>query len=277
MSLPSVLFPGGRLLRSIRGRSLLLACLLLSGAAQAQQAPAVLPQDAPAMPVAGAPASAPEAPVLTPFVATYQVFSDGRHLGSATMQLVRLEDDRWRIDLGMKGSGLMRMTGLKMQQSTLFASDGRAYRPLSQSTVRRMLLASRHSTGVYDWTARSAHWTGDVKPSRRGPVSLQEGDLSGVLIDLALIRDSVPGKTLHYRFVEGGRAREHTYVVAAETESIEVDGLSYDAMRVSREDGNDQTVVWVASGVPTPIRILQREDGDDSTDLRLVEYKEAMQ
>jgi len=66
-------------------------------------------------------------------------------------------------------------------------------------------------------------------------------------------------------------------LLAAETESIEVDGLSYDAMRVSREDGNDQTVVWVASGVPTPIRILQREDGDDSTDLRLVEYKEAMQ
>jgi hypothetical protein len=66
-------------------------------------------------------------------------------------------------------------------------------------------------------------------------------------------------------------------VVAPETESIEVDGLSYDAMRVSREDGNDQTVVWVANGVPTPIRILQREDGDDSTDLRLVEYKEAMQ
>ena len=277
MSLPCVLFPGGRLLRSLRGRPLLLACLLVSGAAQAQQAPAELPQGAPAMPVAGAPAAAREAPVLAPFVATYQVFSDGRHLGSATMQLVRLEDDRWRIDLGMKGSGLMRMTGLKMQQSTLFASDGRGYRPLSQSTVRRMFLASKHSTGVYDWTARSARWTGDVKPSRRGPVSLQEGDLSGVLIDLALIRDSVPGKTLHYRFVEGGRAREHTYVVAAQTESIEVDGLSYDAMRVSREDGNDQTVVWVASGVPTPIRILQREDGDDSTDLRLVEYKEAMQ
>jgi hypothetical protein len=92
-----------------------------------------------------------------------------------------------------------------------------------------------------------------------------------------VIRDAMPGKTLRYRFVEGGRAREHVYVVAPQTESVEVDGLGYDAMRVSRNDGNDQTVVWVASGVPTPIRILQREDGDDSTDLRLVEYKEAMQ
>ena len=277
MYLPSVVFPGGRLPRSIRGRSLLLACLLLSGAAQAQQAPTVLPQDAPAMPVAGAPASAPEAPVLTPFVATYRAFSDGRHLGDATMRLVRLGGDRWRIDLGMKGSGLMRVTGLNVQQSTLFASDGRDYRPLSQSTLRRVFLSSKRSTGVYDWTARSARWSGDIKPSRRAPVALRDGDLSGLLIDLAVIRDAAPGKTLHYRFVEGGRAREHTYVVAAQTESIEVDGLTYDAMRVSREDGNDQTVVWVASGVPTPIRILQREDGDDSTDLRLVEYMEAMQ
>jgi hypothetical protein len=255
-------------------QSLLLACLL-PGIALAQQAQAPAPgaSDAYALPAA----DTARAPALEPFVATYRVFNKGRQLGDATMQLVRLDDARWRIDLGMKGSGLMRMTGLKMQQSTLFDSDGHDYRPLSQSTVRRMLLSNKRSTGVYDWNARSAHWTGDVKQSRRGPIALQDGDLSGVLIDLALIRDATPGKTLHYRFVEGGRARDHTYVVAPETVSIEVDGLSYDAMRVSREDGKNQTVVWVASGVPTPIRILQREDGDDGTDLRLVEYKEAMQ
>ena len=45
-------------------------------------------------------------------------------------------------------------------------------------------------------------------------------------------------------------------------------------LTVSRvEDGGDETILWVASGVPTPIRILQREDGADSTDLVLVEYK----
>jgi hypothetical protein len=255
-------------------RLLLLACLL-PGVALAQQAPAPASpaQDAYALPAA----SPAPAPVLAPFVATYQVFSGGRQLGDATMQLVKLDGARWRIDLGMKGSGLLRMTGLNVQQSTLFDSNGHDYRPLSQSTARRVFLSSKHSTGVYDWATRTARWTGDVKQSRRDPVALQDGDLSGLLIDLAVIRDAIPGKTLHYRFVEGGRARDHVYVVAPETESIEVDGLSYDAMRVSREDGNDQTVVWVARGVPTPIRILQREDGDDSTDLRLIEYKEAMQ
>ena len=71
-----------------------------------------------------------------------------------------------------------------------------------------------------------------------------------------------------------GRMREHHWVVAPQAETIAVGDLDYDAMRANRiQDGGDDTVIWVASGVPTPIRILQREDGADSTDLRLIEYK----
>jgi len=215
---------------------------------------------------------------LQPFVATYQVFHEGHQLGDATMQLSQLDAPRWRIDLGMKGRGLMRVTGLNVQQSTLFDSNGANLRPLTQSTVKRAFLSSKKSVGVYDWNARSARWTGDVKKTRTAPVALQDGDMSGLLIDLAVIRDAEPGRTLHYRFVDDGRARAHTWVVAPQTEGISVGELSYDAMRVERnEDGGDQTILWVARGVPTPIRILQREDGKDATDLRLIEYKGASQ
>jgi hypothetical protein len=222
------------------------------------------------------PAAVASADELQPFVATYQVFHDGHQLGNATMLLSQLDSPRWRIDLGMKGRGLMRVTGLNLQQSTLFDSNGVNFRPLSQSTVKRAFLSSKKTVGVYDWNTRSARWTGDVKKTRTAPVALQDGDMSGLLIDLAVIRDAEPGRTLHYRFVDDGRAREHTWVVAPETEGINVGDLSYDAMRVERiEDGGDQTVLWVARGVPTPIRILQREDGQDATDLRLIEYKGA--
>ena len=215
---------------------------------------------------------------LQPFVATYQVFHEGHQLGDATMQLSELDAPRWRIDLAMKGRGLMRVTGLNVQQSTLFDSNGANLRPLSQSTVKRAFLSSRKSVGIYDWNTRHARWTGDIKKTRTAPVALQDGDMSGLLIDLAVIRDAEPGRTLHYRFVDDGRAREHTWVVAPQTEGISVGELSYDAMRVERnEDGGDQTILWVAQGVPTPIRILQREDGHDATDLRLIEYKGASQ
>ena len=218
------------------------------------------------------------ADALQPFVATYQVFHEGHQLGDATMRLSQLDAPRWRIDLGMKGRGLMRVTGLNVQQSTLFDSNGATLRPLSQSTVKRAFLSSKKTVGVYDWNTRSARWTGDVKKTRTAPVALQDGDMSGLLIDLAVIRDAEPGRTLHYRFVDDGRAREHTWVVAPQTEGISVGELSYDAMRVERnEDGGDQTILWVARGVPTPIRILQREDGEDATDLRLIAYKGASQ
>ena len=212
---------------------------------------------------------------LQPFVATYQVFHAGRELGEATMQVVHLDGARWRVDLGMKGQGLMRLTGLNLQQSTLFDSNGHDYRPLTQSTVKRAFLSSKKSVGVYDWNTHSARWNGDIKKGHNGPVPLRDGDMSGLLIDLALIRDAAPGKTLHYRFVDDGRVRDHNWTVAPQTEGIAVGELSYDAMRASRvqASGGDDTTIWVASGVPTPIRILQREDGADSTDLRLIQYK----
>lgn len=225
-----------------------------------------------------APAAAVEpSPALSPFTASYEVYSDGRKLGDATMQLQRLQGGQWRIDLDMRGTGMMRLAGLKMRQTTVFASDGTGYRPLRQVTTRRTLFSDNTRTGVYDWDAGVATWTGDVKPSRRDPVKLREGDLDALLIDLAVVRDADPGETLHYRYVDGGRARDHTYVVAAEPVNVEIDGLAYSATKVERTEGNDRTEVWVAKGVPTPVRILQVEDGEDSTDLRLVGYTGASQ
>lgn len=251
-----------------------LACALLAlvlAAVPAFARPLAAAQD-------DAPAADADAPrALEPFVATYTVTDGGRALGNATLQVVALGDARWRVDLGLRGSGLMRMTGLNLQQSTLFQDLGGQYRPLTQALVKRVFLANRKTTGTYDWAAGSAVWTGDVKDTRRRPVALQPGDMSGLLINLAVIRDASAGQTLHYRFVDDGRVRDHVYRVAAQSEPVQVGDLSYDALRVERvmpasQAGGEQTVLWVAAGVPTPIRILQREAGQDGTDLRLVEY-----
>ena len=246
-------------------RTLLLAALLST-------LPAARAQDAA---VAAAPLPV-QTPGLQPFVATYQVFHDGHELGEATLQLVHVDGARWRIDLGMQGRGLMRLTGLNLQQSTLFDTDGHAFRPLAQSTVKRHFLSTRKTVGVYDWTTHSVRWTGDVRAGHAGPIALQPGDMSGLLIDLAVIRDAQPGAALDYRFVDDGRVRAHHWLVAPQTETATVGDVDYDAMRANRiQDGGDDTILWVASGVPTPIRILQREDGADATDLRLIEYKGA--
>lgn len=254
------------------GAALLVVASFALGTSGPLQAQAV----APAMPAANeTPPPAPATPPpLEPFVATYQVFNGGRALGAATMQLSALDGGRWRIDLSMRGTGLFKIAGLNAEQSTVFDQRGETYRPLSQSTVRRTVFTRRQTTGTYDWTSRRAVWTGDVKETRRRPIELRDGDLSGLLINLAVIRDAQPGRSLQYRYVDDGRTRDHRYVVAAERESVQAGELGFNAMRVDRVSaGSEETVLWVAEGVPTPVRLLQRENGQDTYDLRLVEYR----
>ena len=88
------------------------------------------------------------------------------------------------------------------------------------------------------------------------------------------MRDARPGATMHYRYVDMGKVREHDYQAAPQTENVEVGDLSYNALRVYRTNGGrNETILWIANGVPTPVRILQREDGEDRVDLRLIEYQ----
>lgn len=215
------------------------------------------------------------AQAVQPFRASYDVYRGGRALGVASLSVVP-DAGRWRVDLVMDGKGLIGLAGLNAQQSTVFDEVNGLYRPIAQSTLRKLLFTRRQSTGVYDWSARKATWTGDVKKSRQAPVDLQPGDMSGLLINLAVIRDAKPGQTLQYRYVDSGRARVQQYVVSAAPEEMTIGELRYSALRVDRvQSGGEQTSIWVAEGVPTPIRILQRENGEDTYDLRLIEYKGA--
>ena len=249
---------------------LFAACLVLAAPLWAQQPPAGLPP-ATVTPVE----PAPQAPVLEPFLATYEAHYQGKPAGSATMQLVRDGDGRWRVDLTIHGErGIAGLARLNLQQSTVFDTHEGQFRPLTQATARRAMLFGKEVTGTYDWTAMQARWEGDLKKERRRPLPLQPGDMSALLINLAIMRDAAPSATLHYRMVDLGRARDYVYQAAAEPEIMAVGDMSYDALRVARTSSDgDQTVLWVAGGVPTPIRILQRKDGEDEIDLRLVEYR----
>ncbi len=249
-----------------------LLALLLPMSATAQQQASTL----------AAPAAAPstatqvdaEPRILRPFVASYAVYKDGKPLGEAMMQLVPQQPPRWRVDLVMHGTrGMTGFIGINAEQSSVFDDLGDVYRPVTQATVNKSVFTRNQTIGIYDWSSRSARWQGDLKESRRRPLVLQDGDMTGLLINLAVIRDAEPGKTLEYRFVDDGRIRDHRYVVAAEPESITVAGTPYNALKATRSKGNEETLIWVVNNVPSPIRMLKREDGKDVYDLRLVEYK----
>lgn len=245
--------------------------LLLSPWALAQ------PQHTPAAATEPRPDSDWTAPPLAPFVATYQALYKGREAGDATLTVSHLNTNQWRVDMSVRGrKGFASVLGLNLEQSTVFRDDGAVYVPLTQSTKRKALFFGREVSGVYDWQAGSVQWQGDLKKDRRKPIALQPGDQSALLLNLSLMRDARPGRSLAYRYVDLGRVRHYQYRGADSLETVAVGDLSYAALRVYRSNGGDnETILWIANGVPTPVRILQRDQGQDQIDLRLIDYQGA--
>ncbi|MFP5374453.1 MAG: DUF3108 domain-containing protein [Gammaproteobacteria bacterium] len=260
-------------LRTTALQTLAFAAVLLAAAAMPEAASARQADP----PAAARADHAAVDPPLSPFTAAYSVHRAGRQMGEATLRLVRGTGVQWRMDLGIRvNRGLLGLAGLDAQQSTVFVDGAAGFQPLSQGTVRQALFLDKRSNGRFDWNAGTAQWSGDIGQHRRQPVTLRAGDMSGLLVNLAVVRDARPGVQLTYRVVDNGRAREHRYAVSAQKEGLTVNGIDYLAMRVQRTDQDDeQTVFWIADGVPTPIRILKREDGKDVYDLQLVQYQGA--
>lgn len=205
-------------------------------------------------------ASAP-ALAVKPFTANYSANYMGLQ-GNGTMTLAASGGDRWTYTLAIRSS-LVQLT-----QSTVFEDRGGQWRPLSGSDSSLLLIKKNNKNASYDWGRGEARWSGDVKADRSGPVKLQAGDLDAMLVNLAIPRDLAAGKSLNYRMVDDGRAKQLSYQVAGK-DTVSIGGKSQQATRVSRTDGNKQTIVWVVDGLPVPARILQRKDGKDEMDLRL--------
>ena len=200
------------------------------------------------------------APDLKPFNADYIANYMGME-GAARMSLAPAGGS-WTYTLSVKSSLAT------LSQSTTFDENGGQWRPLSGTDNSNVLIKSVKKQATYDWAKGVATWTGDVKADRAGPVKLQAGDLDAMLVNLAIARDVAAGKPLKYRMVDDGRAKDLAYVVSGK-EKVTIGGKSQQATKVTRTDGNKQTVVWVVDGLPAPARILQRKDGQDEMDLQL--------
>ena len=206
-----------------------------------------------------APATAADA-TLKPFNADYVASYMGME-GLAKMSLAQA-NGQWKYTLSIKSSLA------SLSQSTTFEDKGGQWRPIAGTDNAAVLIKKVNKQAQYDWARGVATWTGDVKPDRAGPVKLQAGDLDAMLVNLAIARDVAAGKPLKYRMVDDGRAKDLTYTVAGK-ESINIDGKARQATKVTRTDGNKQTLLWVVDGLPVPARILQRKDGADEMDLQL--------
>lgn len=198
---------------------------------------------------------------VKPFVADYDA-SWKSVQANARITLSSAGGNRWNYELSINNA-----IGSTRQVTTFDEQDGH-YRPLSGSDTTQVMFKKSQKNATYDWAQREARWSGDVKPDRTGPVKLQEGDLDGMLLNLAIIRDVAAGKPLNYRLVDNGVARAQAYQNLG-NETVTVEGQPRTATKVARSSDGKQVIVWIVDGLPTPARILQRKDGKDDLDLKL--------
>lgn len=198
---------------------------------------------------------------IKPFVAEYDANWKGVP-AVARMTLQPIDGNRWNYELTVQNA-----VG-SARQATLFEEAGGSFRPLSGSDTTQLLFKKSQKNARYDWAQREARWSGDVKPDRAGPITLQDGDLDGMLVNLAIVRDVAAGKPLRYRVVDNGTAHVQTYQNLGK-DTVTVAGQARTATKVARRSDDKEVLVWVVPGLPTPARILQRKNGQDELELTL--------
>lgn len=208
---------------------------------------------------------------LEPFNAEYRASYMGMQ-ATGNMTLERNGQDQWEYKVEVAGMGA------RLTQSTTFDEHNDHWRPLKsvdsqagESGLAAMLVKNRSVETTYDWDAGQARWTGDVDSDEAGPAQLRAGDMDGMLINLAVVRDVAAGQPLNYRLVEDGRVRGQRFRVDG-TETISVAGEQREATRVVRTSGRRETIAWVVADLPVPARILQRRNGRDHLDLQLQSF-----
>jgi hypothetical protein len=210
-------------------------------------------------------ATAAPARALEPFSADYQASYMGLS-ANGRMTIESQGGNQWKYTLKISNQVA------QLTQTTVFEDRDGQWRPLSGTDASLLLVKKIRRNAVYDWAKGEARWSGDVKPGRAGPVPLQTGDVDGLLMNLAIARDAIAGKPLRYRMVDEGRAKPMSFTIAGK-ESISIGGKPRQATKLVSTNGNKQMLIWVVEGIALPARILQRKDGKDDIDLKIVSVR----
>ena len=202
-----------------------------------------------------------QAAELRAFDATYRA-SYNNMAADATMSLKSSGQNRWTYTMSVQNA-LVRLT-----RSAEVDAAGERLRPLANREDLNLVVKRRSKQGRYDWTSRQARWSGDVKADRQGPIALQAGDVDGMTLNLAIVQDALANRPLRYRLIENGKLSTLNFNVSGR-ENLTVSGKPTPTIRVVSSNGDTTRTLWIAEGIPVPVRIQQREDDGDTIDLNL--------
>ena len=210
-----------------------------------------------------------------PFRAEYEVHVDGKRAGESVIELVATAAGHWQHRLSATGTrGLARLARFSTTQiASVDFVDGRP-RLLAAEMQSRSLVRDRDLQLEIDWNAGRVRWIGDIEKGEPAQRALDGQPATGSSLNLQLGFDAAqaaPGTRVHYVLHDRGRRRDLDYV-AGQPEAVEVPAGRFSAvpMRGERAEKQRVTIAWYDPALPpTPVRVLQTEEGKEKYELRL--------
>lgn len=227
----------------------------------------------------GAPAAVGADPgdvsAMSGFRAEYEVLVDGKPAGDSVMELVATAAGHWQHRISAVGTrGLARLARFSTEQTSSIEFVDGLPRLLGAEMQSRSLVRDRDLQLEIDWGAGLVRWLGDIEKGEPQQRPLDGRPTTGASLNLQLAFDArraAAGERVDYILHDRGRRRELDYVVGA-AEPVVVPAGRYSAipLRGQRADRDRVTTAWYDPALPpTPVRVLQTEDGKDKYELRL--------
>ena len=212
-------------------------------------------------------AHAREAP-LEPFRGNYDVLRNDVVQGTATISLQRTEDGNWDFSTLTTGTrGVFGLAGVAISEQSILRWNGDGPELVSYEYDQRAAWKSKR---------RSLYRHGGFILSRydghEAALAWEPGVLDRHAVVLAIAADLAAGTgTLSYLVADKDKLALQNYRNAGRERTASPAG-AYDTVRIERvrENSGRTTTSWLAPGLGyMPVRVVQREPGGDSMELRL--------
>jgi hypothetical protein len=210
-----------------------------------------------------------------PYSAQYEVRRNGDRLGTATVNFHRLDNGRYELVSDTVGSeGLAAIAGVSVNERSIIRWDAV---PETVAYDFRQKLGWKSKTRSLQVDSAARRISGTDKDQSFSP-AYEPGVLDRHAVVVALMSDLAGGRTgdLQYRIPDKEGVDTWTYRTAG-SEQLQTPMGAQRALRVERirESGNGRsTTLWLgAEHNYVPLRILQREPGGETIEMRITSLR----
>lgn len=213
-----------------------------------------------------------------PYRAEYEVRSDDKPIGHATVELRRDGIGQWVLTSHTRGEhGMAAMAGLDVRESSRFAFDPASgqFRSVSYHYRQKAAFRTRERSVAFDAAKRSIV---SLDQGREYRLNYRADTLDRQTVTLALARDLAQGErgTFSYSVADREQVSENRYRFAGE-ETVSTPAGNFPAIKLEREREGDvhrQTTSWLSARHGyAPLRVVQAERNGSRFEMRLEKFE----